>query len=99
MSPEVGCLEAADHPQGRRLAAAGRPEQAEELAVTNLEVDVVDGDRLAELLDHIHELDVDRRHVRRTPASEPRPRSDRVGPGCGRGYGRTAMSVKDASLA
>ena len=36
-------LEAADHPQGRRLAAAGRAEQAEELAVADLEVDVVDG--------------------------------------------------------
>ena len=52
-------LEAADHPQGRRLAAAGRPEEAEELAVLDLEVDVVDGDRIAELLDHIDEPDVD----------------------------------------
>ena len=38
-------LEAADHPQGRRLAAAGRAEEGEEFAVEHLEVDVVDGER------------------------------------------------------
>ena len=36
--------EAADHPQRGRLPAAGRPQEAEELAVVDLEVDVVDGD-------------------------------------------------------
>ena len=37
-------LEAADHPQRRGLAAAARAEEAEELAVADLEVDVVDGE-------------------------------------------------------
>ena len=55
-----GLLEAADHAQGRRLAAAGRTEQAEELAVLDLEVDVVDGDHVAERLRHLDEADVDR---------------------------------------
>ena len=71
-------LEAADHPQRRRLAAAGRAEEAEELAVPDLEVDVVDGDRVAELLDDIDETDVDLRHsrlsrdVRQTPTAVAR---------------------------
>ena len=56
-------LEAADHPEGRRLAAARRPEEAEELAVAHLEVDVVDGDLVPELLDDIDEADVDLRHL------------------------------------
>ena len=64
MRPEVGCLEAADHPQRRRLAAARRTKEAEELPVHDLEVDVIDGHRIAEHLDHIHELDVDGGHVR-----------------------------------
>ena len=37
--PRVGMLEARDHPQGRRLAGAGRAEHREELAVADLEVD------------------------------------------------------------
>ncbi len=37
-------LEAADHPEGRRLAAAGWAEEAEELALVDVEVDVVDGE-------------------------------------------------------
>ncbi len=80
------CLEATDHPQGRRLAAPRRPEQAEELTVADLEVDVVDGDRLAELLDHIHELDVDR-WQRSPPAGGPRPPPSR-GSGAATRYGR-----------
>ena len=57
-------LEAADHPQGRRLAAARGPEEAEELAVLDLEIDVVDGHGVAELLDDIDESDVHDGHVR-----------------------------------
>ena len=37
----------ADHPQRRRLAAAGRPEQDDVLAVVDVQVDVVDGDGAA----------------------------------------------------
>ena len=43
-------LEAGDHAQGRGLAAARRPEHREELAVPDLEVDVVHGDDVAETL-------------------------------------------------
>ena len=50
MRPDGRLLEAADHPQRRRLAAARRAEQAEELAVLDLEIDVVDGDGVAERL-------------------------------------------------
>ena len=39
-------LEPADHPQGRGLAAARGAEEAEELAVLDLEVDVVDRDHV-----------------------------------------------------
>ncbi len=35
-------LEATDHPERRRLAASGRAEEAEELSVLHLEVDVID---------------------------------------------------------
>ena len=50
-------LEAADHPQRRGLAAARRPEQREELTGLDHEVDVVDGDEIAELLAQRGELD------------------------------------------
>ena len=63
MRPDVGCFEAADHPEGRGLAAARRAEEAEELAVLDLEVDVVDRDLVAELLDDIDEADVDLRQL------------------------------------
>jgi hypothetical protein len=42
--PELGLLEAGQHAQQRRLAAAGAPEQAEDLALEDLQRDVVDGD-------------------------------------------------------
>ena len=54
-----GLLEAADHAQRCRLAAAGRPQQGEELAVAHLEVDVVDRRNVPELLHDIHEPDFD----------------------------------------
>ena len=38
-------LEPGDHPQRRRLAAAGRADEDHELAVADLEIDVVDGPR------------------------------------------------------
>ena len=43
--PSVGLLEAPDHPQRGGLAAAARAEEAEELAVADLEVDVVNGEK------------------------------------------------------
>ena len=46
-----GQLEAGDHPQDGGLARAGRPEQGEELAVRDVEVDPVDGPDIAEGLD------------------------------------------------
>ena len=42
--------EPGDHPQRRRLAAAGRAEQGHELAVGDVEVELVDGDGLAVVL-------------------------------------------------
>ena len=45
-------LEAGDHLQQRRLAAAGRAEQGEELASPDREVGLLDGDEVAELLAH-----------------------------------------------
>ena len=47
----VRLLEAGDHPQRRRLAAAARAEHREELALGDVEVDVVDGGEVAEALD------------------------------------------------
>jgi hypothetical protein len=46
----AGLLEAADHPQRRRLAAARRPEKREELAPLDREGEVVDGREVTELL-------------------------------------------------
>ena len=43
-------LESRDHPQRRRLAAAARSEQREELALDDLERDVVHRKRAAEAL-------------------------------------------------
>jgi hypothetical protein len=55
-------LEATDHPQRRRLAAARRAEQGEEAAALDLEREVVDGDDVVEALSDVVEPDVgDRR--------------------------------------
>ena len=43
-------LKAGDHAQQRRLAAARRPQQDEELALLRGQVDAVDGDDIAEML-------------------------------------------------
>ncbi len=50
-------LEPGDHPQRGRLAAARRAEQHEELAVGDLERQVVDRDDVAEALGHMVEHD------------------------------------------
>ncbi len=67
-------LEAADHPQRRRLAAARGPEQREELAVLDLEVDVVDRDDVAEAFGDVDETDIDFGHGR--PGPPPKVRAD-----------------------
>ena len=46
----VRLLEAGDHPQRRRLAAARRPEHREELALGDVEVDAPNGGEVAEAL-------------------------------------------------
>jgi hypothetical protein len=51
-------LEAADHPQGRRLSAAGGPEHREELPLLDVEGEIVDRDRLPERLRDAFEADV-----------------------------------------
>ena len=48
--PGVGLLEARDHPQCRGLPASRRPEQREELALSDLEVEAVDRDLVTEPL-------------------------------------------------
>src|SRR5262249_3330179 len=61
-------LEAGDEPQGRRLAAARRAEQGEELACLDGDVDPVDGGDLTELLSQLDELDGTGLHV--TPPAQ-----------------------------
>ena len=65
-----GPFEARDHAQTRGLARPGRPEQREELAAPDVEVDCVDGDERAEMLRHAVQPDA---HVTggRTRAGAP----------------------------
>ena len=56
--PAVGMLEAADHAQRRRLAAARRAEHREELAALDLERQVVDRGDVVEALGDALEADV-----------------------------------------
>ena len=57
MRPLADPLQPGDHPQRGRLAAAGRADEDEELAVRDLELEVVDGARAAEGLRHVVEDD------------------------------------------
>ena len=63
----VGQVEARDHPQERRLAAAGGPQQREELARLDGEADVVDGGEVAEPARD--PLDFEQRHGRDPPSA------------------------------
>ena len=54
----VRALEARNQPERRRLAAARRPEQGQELAVPDSEVETVDGGDLVETLGHTAQFDV-----------------------------------------
>ena len=66
----VGVLEARDHAQARRLAAARRPQQREELAGGDVERDGIDGhDAAVERLGHLVQLDGGGGHVRTPPVS------------------------------
>ena len=71
MLPCVGLLEAADHAQRRRLAAAGRAEQREEPAVLHFEREIVHGHDAVEPLRDAFQADVCHplRHGIRTPHS------------------------------
>jgi hypothetical protein len=62
--------EPADQVEGRRLAAARRAEQAEELARVDAERDAIERDGVAVLLGDVDELD---RGVRRCRSSAARP--------------------------
>ena len=62
-------LEAGDQAQRRRLAAARRPEERQELARMHLEVERVDRHHVAEALRDPDELDVRRRRRRRPQGS------------------------------
>ena len=50
IAPRSGCFQAGDQAQRRRLAGAGRAEQHDELAVLDVERQIVDGDDVAEAL-------------------------------------------------
>ena len=62
----LGLLEAGDQAQQRRLAAAGRAEQGDELAALDAELRVVDGPDGAEALRNAVATDHPARHVRAT---------------------------------
>ncbi len=71
--PSSGHLEARHQPQQRGLAAAGRAEQREELAVGDLEAHALDRAGLAELLRHGLE-----RHARHGTTPSGRLRAKRL---------------------
>ena len=61
----IGQIEPGNHSQQRRLAAAGRPEQREELARLDGERHVVDGGEIAEAPCHV--FDFEQRHASAGP--------------------------------
>ncbi len=65
-------LEAGDHAERRALAAAGRPDQHDELLVGDVEIDAADGENFVVLLDNLTQRYLS--HVSTIPLS--RPRSD-----------------------
>ena len=76
-------LEAGDHPQAGRLAAARRPDEDHELAVTDLEIKVLDGVKIA-----VHLVDVFERHGRHGETSTPGRSSRALASGRRSGRGR-----------
>src|SRR5205807_6818790 len=69
-------LETRDHPERRRLAAAGRSHQDDELALADLEVEAVHGEGSV-AVDLAHVLEVDRRHGRPLTAPAVSPKATR----------------------
>ena len=63
---EAACwlLEAADHAQRRGLAATGRSEEGEELAIRYIKCDAVYCGLISELLGHVDQANVDVCHPR-----------------------------------
>ncbi len=59
--PDGRVLEAGEHPQQRRLAAAGAAEDREQLALQDVERNVVDGGDAVEALGDLADLDQRRR--------------------------------------
>ncbi len=81
-TPHVGLLEAGDHAQRRRLAAAARAEQREELPLADLERHVVHGRDSTEALADAAECDRDASVLPHAASSVTRPsRSAGRGPG------------------
>ena len=68
-------LEAGDHAQGRRLAAARGAQQREELARRHVQIDPVHGVHIAEALDEIDQLDFAAAHRTTCPCLS-RPMAD-----------------------
>ena len=65
--PVGDLLQTGDHPQAGGLAAARRADEDHELGVANVEVEVVDGDDVAEALADVLERDCC--HIVRLPGS------------------------------
>ena len=74
-APGVGPVEAGDEAERRRLAAPGGPEQGEELALREREIDPVERDHLAELAPQLLQLDVGHQWPPPAPTGLPRPTS------------------------
>ena len=51
-------LETGDHPHGRGLAAARRPEQHEELLVRDIQIEIIDGDEVTPSLGQVSQSDL-----------------------------------------
>src|SRR5262249_12839708 len=71
-------LEAGDHAQGGGLAAAGRPDQHDELAVLDGKAQVAHRDHGAEALAQIDELDARHGYLRTMPKVKRRARRLRM---------------------
>ena len=57
--PAGRLLKATDHAERRGLAASGRPEEGEELAIADVKGDAVNGHLVAEALRYVYEPNID----------------------------------------